>query len=247
LFAVYGEEEGRRGEGETVALWDLRSRQVAQRFPSPVNGHDSRSKTGMCMCLRLFAGASGSPCLASLWENGHLYLWDSRKPSTPFAATATGGATETKRMHDEPPLAFDLAVVNGGRSVRGVSGGADAHIGIFSAELEPELDEIVAGEGAAEPVAQGYSGQTTPGLVQVEQRLEVGHAGVGAVAIRPDQKIFATGGWDKRVRVWDFKRARPLAILKAHAGAVNCLAFSNTDNLLVSGSADTRIACWALY
>jgi WD40 repeat protein len=211
------------------------------------------------MCLRLFNGGAadgdGGGCqtyLASLWENGQLYLWDSRKPSAPFASTAAAAGPEAKRMHDEPPLAFDLAVVGNGCGVRGVSGGADTHIGIFSASLPAGPDtsdtgDSVSLEGTAEVLHQLRPSDPATEPITVEQRLEVGHAGVGSVAIRGDQRIFATGGWDKRVRVWDFKRLRPLAILKAHAGPVNCVVFSNTDNLLVSGSADTRIACWSLY
>lgn len=252
LFATYGEEEEEEEEGsggstaaaermrsgETVALWDLRTRRAVARFGWPDEEGGRLGKTGMCMCLRLVCARSGGhPCLVSAWENGHLYAWDVRSPSVPFASTATASGQASARVHSEPPLALDLAVVvdqgnNGGGEciVRGVSGGADAQLGMFCMRL-PNDDAREEGE---QPI-------------RVEERLELGHQGVSSVCIRGDQRIFATGGWDKRIRVWDFKRRRPLAILKTHTGAINCLAFAHSTNLMVSGSADTRIACWSLY
>lgn len=205
---------------------------------------EERSRMGMCMCLRLFDGAetAGLPRLATSWENGHLYLWDLRQPHAPYAATSAAEVSEPNkgRMHKEPPLAFDLVLTADGRNVRGVSGGADELIAVFNSQC------CEAGEGKATMTSSARS--IAP--ITVETRLELGNAGIGSVAIRhSDKRIFATGGWDSRVRVWDFKRPRPLAILKAHTGAVNCMAFSSRegDNVLVSGSADTRIACWSIY
>lgn len=262
LFAIYGEEEGKRTEGEVVALWDVRadSRQSGSRLRL-TRTPDARLRMGMCMCLRLYSSSDHAggdlPCLATSWENGHLYLWDLRQPAAPYASSeaAAGGQRSAGRLHDEPPLAFDLATTADGH-VRGISGGADAHLSVFVGQLPAVGGESNAGVGDQGSSSSASGGSTTtshltlPSPISIECKLELRNAGVGSVAIRHrDQRIFATGGWDKRVRIWDYRRPRPLAILKAHTGAVNCLAFSPTegDNLLVSGSADTRIACWSIY
>ena len=38
------------------------------------------------------------------------------------------------------------------------------------------------------------------------------------VCVRPDTKLLATGGWDRRVRVWQWGKWKPLAVLRYHAG-----------------------------
>src|SRR5207248_2012708 len=61
----------------------------------------------------------------------------------------------------------------------------------------------------------------------------------------PDGKLFATGGQDKRILVYDvppagskFAELREKTVLDTHRGAVACLAFSPDGKLLASG-ADT--------
>ena len=101
-------------------------------------------------------------------------------------------------------------------------------------------------------------------------KIALNHGGVSDVKVRSDRKLFASAGWDKRlishlppfdisaklpsplfssVRLFAWNHVKPLAILKHHTAAVNCLSFSPVpnDNLLVCGSADGRISCWELF
>jgi len=73
--------------------------------------------------------------------------------------------------------------------------------------------------------------------------------GIADVKIRHDNRIFATAGWDHRVRIFDFQKYHPLAILKYHTGTVHSLAFGVNEfkSLLATGSDDTNIALWSLY
>lgn len=75
------------------------------------------------------------------------------------------------------------------------------------------------------------------------------HAGCNSIAIRDDGRIFATGGWDHRVRLFDLKKHKPLGILKHHLGSVHSVEFApqqNDKTLLASSSKDQRIAMWEL-
>ena len=57
-----------------------------------------------------------------------------------------------------------------------------------------------------------------------------------------------------RVRVFGFKKGKPLALLNYHSATVNAVAFTpgcgtpaEHSNLLACGSKDERISLWRLY
>lgn len=55
------------------------------------------------------------------------------------------------------------------------------------------------------------------------------HSGQQGLRIRSDGKIFATAGWDARVRVYSAKTMRELAVLKWHKIGCYATAFAQTD------------------
>ena len=61
--------------------------------------------------------------------------------------------------------------------------------------------------------------------------------------------LFATAGWDRRVRIFSTKapKFKPLAVLRYHDAAVNALDFSADSTLLFTASKDAKIACWRLF
>ena len=56
-----------------------------------------------------------------------------------------------------------------------------------------------------------------------------------SAAVSPDGHLFATGGWDKRVTLWNVNTQKPLCVLEGHTGEINDLAFSHDGSFLVSG------------
>ncbi len=53
------------------------------------------------------------------------------------------------------------------------------------------------------------------------------HAGQQGLTIRNDGKIFATAGWDCRVRVYSTKSLKELAVLKWHQEGCYAVAFAD--------------------
>ncbi|ORX63068.1 WD40 repeat-like protein [Hesseltinella vesiculosa] len=77
-------------------------------------------------------------------------------------------------------------------------------------------------------------------------------SGLACVDIRSDNKIFATGGYDARIRVYSMKTMTPLAVLSYHQDSVYTLSFCqkvlpNENHWLLAGSKDGRISLWALF
>lgn len=84
--------------------------------------------------------------------------------------------------------------------------------------------------------------------MKILKEITVNHGGISDIKVRKDRKIFATAGWDHRIRIFNFKKLSPLAILKGHTENVLSIDFSpflqNEGNLLASGSKDKRILIW---
>ena len=102
--------------------------------------------------------------------------------------------------------------------------------------------------------------------------MELKNAGVADVSVRQDSKIIASGGCDgrllltwiittlfpfccyvHRVRVFGWKKGKPLAILNYHSAVVHCVSFAGDkaqledSNLMICGSKDERISLWKIY
>lgn len=80
------------------------------------------------------------------------------------------------------------------------------------------------------------------------------NAGINCVRIRDDKKVFASGGWDGRVRVFSWKSLRPLAVLTEHkTGAIMDIVYSSGPvamwkaPIMAVAGMDSQISLWNLY
>lgn len=65
-----------------------------------------------------------------------------------------------------------------------------------------------------------------------------------AVAVHPNNKTFATGGYDNRIFLWSLETALPISTIEGHVDAVYDLAFTSRGNYLLSASADRNVKLW---
>jgi WD40 repeat protein len=69
---------------------------------------------------------------------------------------------------------------------------------------------------------------------------------VAALAITPDGRTLASGGYDRLVRLWRLPTGEPLGKLEGHTGDVTSLALSPDGRVLASGGYDHDVRLWAL-
>ncbi|KAG9487517.1 hypothetical protein GDO78_007397 [Eleutherodactylus coqui] len=124
-------------------------------------------------------------------------------------------------FHKEPVMSLDFDCEN----ARGVSGSSENILNVW------RLDE------------QQY--------LKTYKEQEIVNPGIADVKIRQDRKILATAGWDYRVRIFGWKKVKPLAVLQYHSATVHSVSFSDhtipEERLLAAGSKDQRISLWSIY
>ncbi|KAF1763684.1 hypothetical protein GCK72_003629 [Caenorhabditis remanei] len=65
-----------------------------------------------------------------------------------------------------------------------------------------------------------------------------------AVAVSPDQKFIASGGYDQIVKIWNFDSLDHIKDLSGHRGPIFSLAFQLRTNNLFSSSQDRSVKMW---
>lgn len=73
--------------------------------------------------------------------------------------------------------------------------------------------------------------------------------GLNAISLRQsDLRLFATAGWDKRIRLFSARSHKKLCVLQLHDDSLNSLVFIvGHCGLLAAGGNDALISLWDLY
>ncbi|XP_064209821.1 guanine nucleotide-binding protein subunit beta-like protein 1 isoform X1 [Anguilla rostrata] len=123
--------------------------------------------------------------------------------------------------HPEPVMCLDFDPAGG----RGISGSSERALASWTLDGQQSL--------------------------QLQDSVEVVNPGFSQLRVRQDRRILATAGWDHHVRLFGWKRLRPLAVLRHHGDAALCVAFSDHGDprrrVLAAGSKDQRISVWSVY
>ncbi|XP_038619008.1 guanine nucleotide-binding protein subunit beta-like protein 1 [Tachyglossus aculeatus] len=185
---------------------------------------DLPSKTSVCTLKPAVGAKLGVPMCLKLWQAAGadpLLLAGYEDGSVVLWSVAERRVLSCLRSHREPVISLDFD----SEKAKGVSSSSEKTLNVWS------LD-----------------GQQT---LKASHTQELPNPGVADVVLRQDRKILATAGWDHRIRLFAWKKLKPLAVLDYHSAAVHCLAFSAPGGpgrqLLAAGSKDQRISIWSIY
>ncbi|KAL6114667.1 gnb1l [Pungitius sinensis] len=125
------------------------------------------------------------------------------------------------KAHPEPVMCLTFDL----QGLRGVSGSSEKRLSAWMLDRQNNLQ------------LQDYVALVNPGVSQL--------------CVRGDGRLLASAGWDHRVRVFGWKKLRPLAVLQYHTDMVLSVAFSDHrdpgQRLLAAGSKDHRVSLWSIY
>ncbi|RIA89486.1 WD40-repeat-containing domain protein [Glomus cerebriforme] len=198
-------------------------------------GLDENQKIGYCMAIKFFQHPTTKSkfLLLVAYENGGVILWTLISNNDINNELFSSKQLWSVIEHKETALALDISMDR----QFAISTAGDNKI------VKYNFDENFEKEPLINSITLKYSG-------------------IADVKIRSDSKIFATAGWDSKIRVFSSKTMKPLAILSYHKESVYSLAFThilsheNNDTLiknelqnhfLVGGGKDCRISLWKIY
>lgn len=89
--------------------------------------------------------------------------------------------------------------------------------------------------------------------ITLKCEISMTNEGCNIVKLRPDRKIFVSGGWDGRLRLFSWKSLRLLVVLTEHRESITDVQFSPSNvsfwnsNIMAASGADGVISLWNLY
>jgi WD40 repeat protein len=171
------------------------------------SGQETDTATGgMVMAVSLFRHVESRLVLLSGYEDGRVKVHSHQGDLTRNSSNSSWQTIMTSQPHSQPVLSLDVLP----SKEYFITSGADAILAkfplTFSAETAAKPDKVV----------------------------NTKHAGQQSLSVRSDGKIFATAGWDGRLRVYSVKTMKELAVLKWHT--LGCYATAIANVFPVSGT-----------
>ncbi|KAJ6656510.1 hypothetical protein lerEdw1_003635 [Lerista edwardsae] len=183
------------------------------------------SKNSVCTLKPEPDAKLGLPMCLKLWQpntGSHPFLLAGYENGSLALWNLSMGKTLSRlACHQEPIMSLDFDSEKG----KGVSGSSEKQLCVWNPDEQQKL--------------------------QLQNTISLTNPGVADVVLRQDRKILATGGWDYRVRLFGWKKLKPLAVLDYHTATVHCVAFSvhaqPRERLMAAASKDHRISVWSIY
>lgn len=171
------------------------------------------------MAVNLFLSASGNLHVAAAYEDGHVMVFIRRGPLSTTDFERTSATTNpwkwekayASRPHAQPVLSIDVS---------------PSRECFFSSSA----DSLITKHPIPNPAATGFIPTVSNTEDSPLKIVNTKHSGQQGLRMRSDGKVFATAGWDSRVRVYSGKTMKELAVLKWHKEGCYAVAFGEIKN-----------------
>ena len=174
---------------------------------------DPSIQTGMVMAVNIFLSSLGDVYVISAFEDGHVMVSVKKGPVEIGNTTSKSWEWERlyiSRPHTQPVLSIDVS---------------------------PARDYFLSSAADALIVKHPIVGPNPDGGIPVVNKKEdmplktvhTKHSGQQGLRMRKDGRIYATAGWDSRVRVYSSKTMKELAVLKWHHQGCYSVSFGDLD------------------
>jgi len=199
----------------------------------------------------------GRPILACGMESGNVFFHDLAmlREKSSIATFAPDVLSSDVKLSQDPILSLDMmpssSISSAGASVVTIAGMAGDSL---------ELLNLLENERGTVAVLKTTLTDASSSLVtRLRSRVATcrvhegsySKPGVNLCRFRPDGRIFAVGGWDRRLRIFDRSRkTSPLAILKGHTTGVSAMdwaAHAATSGILATGDSDGCVYVWRCF
>ncbi|KAI1491266.1 WD40-repeat-containing domain protein [Biscogniauxia mediterranea] len=147
----------------------------------------------------------------------------------------TSGADAIVAKHPVPPAQDDDDDNGGGGGAKPAAIAGEEHAAESSASatgrpnpslLSAALSSASASASTSRPAKRTAAAPVEAAAAQPLQILNTKHAGQQGLKIRSDGRVFATAGWDSKVRVYSCRTLAELAVLKWHGVGCYAVAFA---------------------
>ena len=201
----------------------------------------------------------GSSLFYDLRTNGSPWLMDKVEDATECIADDMSKDMCRVKLGKDPVLSLDLCsrVTETKTSIVAVAGCAgdtdelselpEQDQGTVSTIKVKLANELACDERSDTAKTMNASIRTKTRTCSVESG---GKVGVSVCRFRPDGRMFAVGGWDRRLRLFDRASSKPLAILHGHESSVTAVDWEGnapTSGLLATGAGDGRICIYKVF
>ncbi|XP_019647616.1 PREDICTED: guanine nucleotide-binding protein subunit beta-like protein 1 isoform X1 [Branchiostoma belcheri] len=241
-----------QGRDGTVALWDLQEgrNNVSHRIPVPA--------VGFCQ-VEMFSHGTGRLLAAAGASQAEVAVMDLRSKKPVFSLQPAEGCSPQG-------MVMALKAASGSDCSPLLAAYEDGSVAVWDVKQRQIVSHLRA---HTEPIlcmdydqeqGKGITGSADnklivwtnkDGQLATKQTVELSNPGLSCVKIRGDRKLVVTGGWDHLIRLYGWKKMKPLAVLDYHTDTVQCVDFSDHENsvdrLLAAGSKDQRISLWSIY
>lgn len=182
----------------------------------------------MAMTIRVVPQELGvPPVLAVGMESGTLFVWDARRCSLPLCQAKLQNEPMTSLFFSPPSVASRRYLFKQREmDSKSVTEEQEDLTTCSSSPSALPANAVLGMTGGASNTLTQFAVDVKQGHITTVASVTLPNNGVSELSVREDYRVFASAGWDHRVRLYSWAALTPLAVLPLHTDTVHSVAFA---------------------